>query len=101
MSEPTIYSTWTKFITHPEYSDYFLDNFTIWNNSLSELKVYLDTNKKRPSQINKNTKIKRLGLWCSTQIKNYAKKKKIMSDPTIYSAWTAFITHPGYKQYFE
>jgi superfamily II DNA or RNA helicase len=101
MSDPTIYSAWTDFITSQEYSEYFVDNITIWNNNLSELKTYLDTNKKRPARKSKDQKTKTLCIWVSHQINNYSKKAKIMSNPTIYSAWTEFITHPDYKQYFK
>jgi superfamily II DNA or RNA helicase len=101
MSDPTIYLAWNDFITSAKYSEYFLDNNTIWNNNLSELKAYLDDNKKRPNTRDKNPKNKTLGKWVSHQITNYAKKKDIMKDPTIYSTWTAFTTHPNYKQYFE
>jgi superfamily II DNA or RNA helicase len=101
MKDPEIYSAWSEFITNPVYSEYFLDNTDVWNNSLSELKTYLDTNKKRPSAGSKDPKTKTLGNWIQNQNRNYAKKKDIMKDPTIYSTWTTFITHPDYKQYFE
>lgn len=101
MSDPTIYSAWTDFITSPQYSEYFIDNKTMWNNTLAELKAYLNTNKKRPSSKSKDMQTRTLGLWVCNQIKNYSKEAHIMSDPTINSAWTEFITHQDYKQYFE
>ena len=76
-------------------------NNTAWNNTLSELKTYLDTNKKRPSSTSKDPKTKILGKWVSHQIRNYSKKTDIMKNPTIYSAWKLFITSPSYKQYFK
>ena len=100
MSDPTIYSAWNDFISSPQYSEYFLDNNTAWNNTLSELKTYLDTNKKRPIQQSKDQKIKALGLWIQTQTANYSKKAYIMSDPIIYSAWNDFISSPQYSEYF-
>ena len=100
MSDPIIYSAWNDFISSPQYSEYFIDNNTIWNNTLSELKTYLDTNKKRPNTRDKDQKIKTLGLWIQTQTKNYSKKAYIMSDPIIYSAWELFITSPVYSEYF-
>ena len=101
MSDPTIYLTWNNFITDPTYSKYFIDNNIGWNNTLAELKTYLDTNNKRPRVTSKDPEIKTLGSWVGTQITNYAKKKHIMSDPEIHLTWTAFITHPDYKQYFK
>ena len=100
MSDPTIYSAWNDFISSPQYSEYFLDNNTAWNSSLSELKTYLDTNKKRPSSTSKDTNIKKLGQWIANQIKNYSKKANIMSDTTIYQAWTDFIISSQYSEYF-
>ena len=100
MANPAIYSAWTEFINHPRYSVYFLDNITNWNNTFDELKKYIDENGKRPSDKDKDTKIKTLSGWCSAQVKNYSKKAYIMADQTIYSAWTEFINHPRYSVYF-
>jgi superfamily II DNA or RNA helicase len=100
MSDPTIYLEWTKFINHPNYSVYFLDNNTTWNNNLAELKAYLDTNKKRPNKRDNDLKTKHLGTWCNTQVRNYNKKTQIMSNTIIYSQWTEFINHPIYSEYF-
>jgi ribosomal protein S20 len=100
MSDESIYSAWTEFTSNQLYSEYFLDNTTIWNNTLSELKQYIDTNKKRPQPNSKDPKIKTLGAWCSHQIQNYSKKAKIMSDESIYSAWTEFTSNQLYSEYF-
>ena len=100
MKDPVIYSNWYEFISNPQYSEYFLDNNTVWNNNLLKLKLYLDENKKRPSKIEKDLNNKTLGVWCNTQISKYNKKINIMKDTTIYSTWTEFINHPDYKQYF-
>ena len=100
MSDSTIYSTWEQFINNPEYTKYFFDNNTIWNNTLVELKTYLDINKMRPDKASEDPNIKTLGLWLQTQISHYRKKIQIMGDPTIYSAWETFINNPEYAEYF-
>jgi len=100
MSDSTIYSTWELFMNNPVYSKYFYDSNTVWNNTLVELKAYLDTNKKRPDKASKDTNIKTLGLWLQTQISYYKKKIQTMSNPTIYSAWETFINNPLYAEYF-
>jgi hypothetical protein len=42
-------------------------------------------------------KIKKLGMWFSTQLHNYKNKKNIMLDEDIDSKWTYFIND---KKYF-
>jgi hypothetical protein len=100
MADPTIYSTWEIFINNPVYSEYFLDNYTIWNNNFNELKNYLATNKKRPTSASKYPRTKALGRWLENQLKHYRKKVYIMVDPSIYSKWELFINNSEYSEYF-
>jgi len=96
MINEEIYNTWTKFIT--EYKEYFLDNETIWFNKMDKVKKYINENKTRPSQYDKNTDIKELSSWISHQLDNYKKKLQIMKNEEIYNSWTKFIT--DYEEYF-
>ena len=95
MKDETIYNTWTQFIA--EYREYFLSNEEIWNNNLIKLKSFIDTNKKNPSSISKNSDEKRLGQWVSDQKKKYQNKTQIMKDEIIYNTWTQLIAE--YKEY--
>ena len=70
----------------------------IWNNKLKELKLYLNENKKRPSDKDINTKT--LGIWLSNQLANYKTKKKIMLNNERYDNWTNFINDEKYIKYF-
>jgi superfamily II DNA or RNA helicase len=81
-----------------EHREYFLDNITIWNENLNNIKLYISENKKLPSQHNQDKNIKRLGQWIGTQQKNYKNKERIMSNDNIYSDWTNFINE--YQEYF-
>ncbi len=100
MSDYTIYDTWVDFINHDNYKEYFLDNNTVWLNTLEEIKKYINENNKRPSSTSKDHKITTLGRWLSTQQKNYKSNSYVMKDSTIYDTWTNFINHDMYKEYF-
>jgi superfamily II DNA or RNA helicase len=101
MANKTIYDQWTQFINSDKYSQYFLDNDQAWKNKLQQVKKYIDENNKRPSQHDKNNEIKQLGAWINHQQQNYATKKYIMADKTIYNQWTEFINSDKYSQYFK
>ena len=72
----------------------------IWLIKLEELKKYIDINKKRPTNIDKNKEIKSLGIWLSNQQTNYKEKTYIMKEQNIYDMWTQFITSDKYKIHF-
>ena len=72
----------------------------IWLKRLEDVKLYIDTNNKRPSREDKNKEIKSLGKWLSYQNTNYKTKKHIMTNEEIYKIWTEFINSDKYKQYF-
>ena len=91
-----IKSEWESFIS--EYKNYFMTNEEIWKHNLEKLKEYIDKNNKKPSDKDIDENVKRLGLWLITQIKNYAKKERIMKDTTIRKVWEDFVTK--YKTYF-
>lgn len=98
MKDKNIYDTWTEFITDDKYGKYFVSNNEKWKNMLEKLRQYINVNKKRPSNKDKNTDIKQLGCWCGMQIKNYRENIGIMKDKDISKLWSQFAT--DYKQYF-
>ena len=73
----------------------------IWELKLESVKKYIDLNKKRPSQHDKDVQIKTLGEWITNQIKNYNKEKYIMSNEDIRNKWERFLQDTKYKQYFK
>ena len=100
MSDIYIYNQWTNFINDEKYKEYFIDNKDKWINNLEEVKKYIDKNNKRPSSEDLNNKIKQLGRWILTQIKNYQKKEEIMSNIDVCNQWINFINDEKYKKYF-
>ena len=73
----------------------------IWINKLEWVKKYIDENKKRPSDYDKNDKdAKRHGAWIGNQLSNYQRKNKSMSDENIRKLWEDFINDVKYKKYF-
>jgi superfamily II DNA or RNA helicase len=101
MKDNEIYDTWTDFINDEKYKVYFISNEEAFNNILEQVKIYININKIRPSQCNKDKQIKYLGKWISHQITNYNQKKDIMNNEMIYNKWTEFINNPNYKKYFQ
>ena len=49
MKTQEIYDMWTEFINDSRYKKYFRSNEDIWKETLEKVKVFLDTNGKRPS----------------------------------------------------
>ena len=100
MLNDTIRKSWEDFINDDKYKEYFIDNTKLWYNKLEEIKNYININYKRPSGGDKNTNIKQLGKWISTQLKNYKNKTHIMLNDTIRKSWEDFINDDNYKEYF-
>ena len=94
MSYENIRNTWDNFII--DYQQYFISNEELWTNNLTELKAFIDLNKRRPVY-NKETE-KVVYSWASTQLANRKAKKEIMSNENVKNAWDSFIK--DYKQYF-
>lgn len=69
-----------------------LSGSTYWHSRFNDLKLYIEKYKSLPSCKDKNSDVKRLGVWWQTQQKNYKKKIYIMKNSDIYSTWKAFIT---------
>jgi ribosomal RNA-processing protein 8 len=84
MKNETRYILWSNFLE--EYKEYLKSNDEIWYEKFSELKNFMNKNKKRPSKNNN----KSLNQWLNLQIKNYKKKLQGMKDETRYKLWTEF-----------
>ena len=95
MKDTNIKKLYEEFIE--KYKEYFLDNNEIWLKNLNLVSDYIDKNKKRPSQTDKNKDIKQLGKWISTQQRNYKSNKQIMKDSNIRKLYEEFIEK--YKKY--
>jgi len=100
MKSPEIYKKWTNFINDTKYKKYFLSNEDIWNANLEKVKRYIDGNKKRPCNRDKNNDTKQLGIWFSHQMTYYEKKEYIIKFQEIRNKWTDFINNTKYKKYF-
>ena len=96
MKETEIRKEWAQFIDR--YSDYFLDNDTIWKNNLQLVSEYIDENHKRPSNSDKNPEIRKIGKWLSCQKTNYNEKIGVMKETEIRQEWKKFIEK--YSEYF-
>ena len=100
MKTDYIYDEWTVFINSEKYKKYFMSNEDAWNESLNELKKYINENDKLPSSTDKDKQIKILGSWIVNQKISYKTKKNIMKNEKIYNQWTKFINDPIYNKYF-
>jgi hypothetical protein len=99
MSNETIRKSWKDFINDDKYEKYF-SNEKLWKLKLEWVKKYIDENKKRPSNSDKNKDVKTHAYWICDQLKNYKKKKKIISALNIRKLWEDFINDDKYKIYF-
>ena len=71
----------------------------IWYENLEKVKMFINDNKKTPSQTSKNKDEKQLGGWLSHQKKNYKKQKEAMSlNEPRRSVFEQF--QEEYKEYF-
>jgi hypothetical protein len=99
MTNEEIYNNWTNLIDG-KYKQYFTSNEDNWTETFEQVKTYMDTNNKRPSNSDKDKQISQLGSWISNQQTNYKKKAKIMINEEIYNNWTNLLNDAKYKQYF-
>lgn len=96
MTNKKIRKEWEEFAK--EYKKYFSTYEETWRNRLNINKKYIIENKKKPSRYNKNSDIKKLGVWLSQQQINYSKKKRIMTNEKIRKEWKEFTEE--YSEYF-
>ena len=97
MKNPEIRTKWEE--TLEKYKEYLCDADEQWRLTLQKVCEYMDDNKKRPSEDDKNPEIRKLGTWVSTQKQNYSKNVKIMKNPEIRSKWEE--TLEKYKEYLK
>ena len=100
MSNEEIRKEYENFINDKNYKKYLMSNEEEWLNNLEEVKKYIDSNNKKPSQRDKNEEIKKLSLWIVTQQQNYKKHSKIMTNEKIIKAYENIINDEKYKKYF-
>jgi len=100
MLNETITKLWEEFINDNKYKEYLLSNEEVWKLNLEWVKKYIDENKKKPSEHDKNKEVKKHGAWIGNQLSNYQRKNKSMSDENIRKLWEDFINDDNYKEYF-
>jgi superfamily II DNA or RNA helicase len=93
MKEQLRYNEWTQFLE--EYKEYFIS----WDKQLQELKLFIQINKKMPSQSSKDLNEKKISKWLSMQQHTYKNKLHGMKDEERYNLWTQFLEE--YKDYFN
>jgi ribosomal RNA-processing protein 8 len=100
MKNPDIQKEWEDTLVSDKYKQYLcIDNIGVWRANLANLNAYMDTNKKNPSDKDKNKEIKYLGKWVSHQKPNYKNKTGIMKNPAIRKEWED--TLKKYGQYLK
>jgi hypothetical protein len=78
---------WNNFLL--EFKKYLLNNEEKWYDKFDNLEKYIEENGKLP--IHKQSEKDSLGLWVTTQNKNYRKKSQIMEKKEIYELWADFL----------
>jgi superfamily II DNA or RNA helicase len=90
-----IYALWTEFVNDNNYKEYFMTNNEAWKQTLINVKNYINTNGKPPSQYDKDKSIKSLGKWIGHQKENYdidiTKSKQSMKQEERHTLWTEFV----------
>ena len=71
-----------------------------WLTNLKEVEAYIDKNKKRPFNRDKDKNIRKYANWISRQQRRYQKKDKSMLPSNIRKLWEDFINDDKYKEYF-
>jgi hypothetical protein len=100
MSNKLIYDKWKNFINDKKYNKYFQSQYEDFIINLRKVKIYIDENNKRPSEINKEKDIALLGRWITKQLKYCKSRQYNMKYNNIYNKWIQFINNEKYKIYF-
>jgi hypothetical protein len=99
MKDINIKSCWEEFINDNKYKQYFESDENNWLKKLNQVKLYIDANRRRPTETDKD--IKQIAKWLSHQKANYnidiTRCKGIMKNENIKSCWEEFIDN--YKEY--
>ncbi len=100
MTDSKIYDIWDSFINDPKYKEHFSSVDELWTLNLNEVKEYINKNNKRPTDTDKDERIKSLSKWMQHQVTNYKTKSHIFKNNIIYNKWTEFINDIAYKNIF-
>jgi len=90
------YNLWTQFME--DYNEYLLTGRELWFKNFEDLKIFIDTNKRVPLNVENNQDETYLSKWISHQKENYKKEVQSMKDGEQYNLWTQFLE--DYKEYF-
>jgi late competence protein required for DNA uptake (superfamily II DNA/RNA helicase) len=91
---------WIVFYEDKKYSKFFMGDTEKWNQHLLDVKNHIDKHDKRPSKIDKNEEIAKIGSWCIKQCGNYKYKKGCLKDDKLYDKWDKFIKSEQYSRFF-
>ena len=91
MLNEDIINMWDSFIK--DYQQYFISNEELWTNKLTELKTFIDLNKRRPIYNKKTENV--LYMWLSTQLSIRKTEKQIMLNENVKNSWDTFIKDYG------
>lgn len=70
---------------------HFRTNLEIWKDRLTDVKAYVDTNKKLPYLTDTNSDIKKLAKWLYHQVENYKYKKEGLENEELRRIWEDFV----------
>jgi hypothetical protein len=90
---------WENFMK--KYSRLFRTGETKWIDTLEKIKLYIDTNNKRPSGSSADKETRKLGKYIQTTKEEYNRSVKKMQDPKNRKIWEEFITDEKYAKYFD
>jgi len=96
MRDKSIKEEWEKFIL--KYKKYFISDNEKWLNTLNDLNLFIDKNKRLPIESKNNIIEYKLKDWINQQQKNYKNKINNMKNAEIYNKWVDFTSK--YKEYF-
>lgn len=88
MKNPLIKQLWEEFMS--ENPSLFITYKEKWVNKLQDVIKYVEEYNRLPAEKSKNTEIKCLGNWVSTQKANYKNTSGSMKDPLIRQQWEDF-----------
>jgi len=95
MKDENIRQLWEEFIE--KYKEYSMSNEEKWYNNFENLKSFIDLHKKRPSSKSKNEEEEVLGIWLTTQKRNYKNNEKSMKDEDKKTLFKDFLEE--YQEY--
>jgi hypothetical protein len=71
-----------------------------WLTNLKEVETYIDKNKKRPLNNDKDKNVRKYANWINRQQRRYQNKDKSILPSNIKKLWEDFINDDKYKEYF-